>query len=218
MKLSLVVVKGKPEGAQVPINGAQFLIGRDKRCNLRPNNESVSKVHCAIRIVGDSVVLYDMESMNGTFVNDTRVERKVVLKDGDEIGIATLGLRIQIEAPKPEAVLDAGDDGFVDDMMDWLDNKEPSNGQPGAIVGGEDQSEPSLDETTMEMRASSETQEIIAKDPAETMQPRGVTRDPDERRFVSPSKPAQPGNEMKGTSAAADNLLQNYLVRKRQSS
>jgi len=60
-------------------------VGRDTSENeLVFADETVSWKHAKIQREGDQYVLYDLGSLNGTFVNDRKVQ-KTVLYDGDRI-------------------------------------------------------------------------------------------------------------------------------------
>ena len=70
MKISLVVKDGVHAGKTIPIGLSQFLVGRDPQCNLRPASTAISKRHCALLVRQDKVFIRDMNSTNGTFVNE----------------------------------------------------------------------------------------------------------------------------------------------------
>lgn len=98
MKLSLVVMNaGKSAGQVIPINLAQFVIGRDAQCNLRPGSALISKRHCAILVRNGEVFVRDFESTNGTFVNDSPLKGETVVKNGDVLKAGPLHFRIAIE-------------------------------------------------------------------------------------------------------------------------
>jgi len=62
-----------------------FWLGRCSICNLMfENDESISRLHAIIQRDGDAYRLTDMQSMNGTWVNDRDV-RSCVLRRGDRI-------------------------------------------------------------------------------------------------------------------------------------
>lgn len=88
MKLTLVVARGSRQGSVVPITTRRFLIGRHKECHLKANSARISQHHCALLIRGSEVFVRDLDSSNGTYVNQERVEgeRKVGHQDLLEIG------------------------------------------------------------------------------------------------------------------------------------
>ena len=57
-------------------------VGRDRTCSIVLSHPAVSRRHARITLSGSSCVLEDLKSANGTYVNNTRVER-VKLKAGD---------------------------------------------------------------------------------------------------------------------------------------
>ena len=74
-------------------------IGRAPECEVRLDEEGVSRIHCEVRPDGDLLALVDLHSTNGTYVNGTRVH-EARLTDGDSIVIGRLLLRIEEhEAP-----------------------------------------------------------------------------------------------------------------------
>src|SRR5204863_487614 len=86
MMLSLVVLTpGKTEGKVLNLPLAQFLIGRDPQCQLRPASPSISKRHCAVIQRDGKAFIRDFDSTNGTLVNDQPVKGEQELHDGDEL-------------------------------------------------------------------------------------------------------------------------------------
>ncbi|MCH9650526.1 MAG: FHA domain-containing protein [Deltaproteobacteria bacterium] len=66
----------------------ETLAGRSRSCQLVLKDPSVSRSHALIRTQGDEVLLRDLSSSNGTFVNGDQVEGERVLRVGDKV---TLG-------------------------------------------------------------------------------------------------------------------------------
>ncbi len=99
MKLSLVVVTaGKQEGKVLNISLAQFVIGRDPQCQLRPASPSISKRHCALIQRDNQVFLRDFDSTNGTFVNEVPIKGEMELHEGDKLKVGPLEFTVKIEA------------------------------------------------------------------------------------------------------------------------
>jgi len=101
MNVSLVVVRGRPEGHVIPLGGSEFVIGRAPNCHLRPRSEQVSKRHCVIRVRGDAVYVCDLGSTNGTFVNNDRIKGEVQVQDGDLLKVGPLVFSFKISSPVP---------------------------------------------------------------------------------------------------------------------
>lgn len=100
MKLSLVVTEGNPVGKEIPVRTAQFLIGRDPDCQLRPASPLVSKRHCALLTRGERVFIRDFGSTNGTLLNGQPMKGELEAFNGNvlKIGPLTFELRMVPEA------------------------------------------------------------------------------------------------------------------------
>jgi pSer/pThr/pTyr-binding forkhead associated (FHA) protein len=62
------------------------LLGRGTDCDLRLVDPGVSRHHAELRVENDQVVLVDLSSTNGTFVNGQPV-RRVALSDGTQVSL-----------------------------------------------------------------------------------------------------------------------------------
>jgi pSer/pThr/pTyr-binding forkhead associated (FHA) protein len=75
------------EGAVHEIPMGELTLGRSVACNVVADVNAVSKVHARIDRSSDQLLVEDLSSSNGTFVNGTRV-RTAVLRDGDTLDLA----------------------------------------------------------------------------------------------------------------------------------
>ncbi|MCA9582791.1 MAG: FHA domain-containing protein, partial [Myxococcales bacterium] len=82
----LVVIYGEDLGRRIPVGRDTITLGRSSKSDVQVDQESVSRNHCQITIEGDHVVLKDLGSTNGTYVND-RVIDSVHLRDGDQVKV-----------------------------------------------------------------------------------------------------------------------------------
>jgi predicted component of type VI protein secretion system len=98
MKLSLVVLTpGPSEGKVIPIQRAQFVIGRDPGCQLRPASPHISNRHCALLQRDAKVFLRDLGSTNGTLVNDRQIKGEMELLNGDQLRVGPLLFGVRLE-------------------------------------------------------------------------------------------------------------------------
>jgi phosphoserine phosphatase RsbU/P len=77
-----------PDGQEnsFPLVAPEVLIGRKSDADVVLNNQHVSRHHAKLVKTADGYALQDLGSTHGTFVNESRVENKV-LKHGDKISI-----------------------------------------------------------------------------------------------------------------------------------
>jgi pSer/pThr/pTyr-binding forkhead associated (FHA) protein len=101
MKISLVVAQGVHAGKVIPVTSAEFIIGRDPQCQLRPASPAVSKQHCAISARDGKVYLRDCGSTNGTFLNNEQIAGEREVKTGDRLRVGPLEFELRIEAGSP---------------------------------------------------------------------------------------------------------------------
>src|ERR1043165_4995869 len=82
----LAAISGKHKGATFAIDEEPLVIGRETAATVCLADASVSRRHSKIEKKDDSFVITDLESLNGTFVNDVPV-RSRVLEHGDRVRI-----------------------------------------------------------------------------------------------------------------------------------
>jgi len=81
-------------GNNGPLNGQQWVIdhdltiGRDAACDIVIPDRQVSRQHARISLSGSGVILEDLGSKNGTFLNNQPVIEPQKLVEADEISIA----------------------------------------------------------------------------------------------------------------------------------
>ncbi|NND96062.1 MAG: FHA domain-containing protein [Pirellulaceae bacterium] len=142
MKVKLKVVGGSHDGKEIAIGSEKFLIGRSESCQLRPKSESVSRKHCILVLRDNRLLIQDLKSRNGTYVNDKRLpaDKAKVLKPGDQLRIGKLSFEVIIEhglqaAKKPQVAdvgdaaartVEAGGDSKFEavDVSSWLDEAD----------------------------------------------------------------------------------------------
>lgn len=82
----MVVIYGPELGKKYNLNAASLVIGRSSKCDIQIDQESISRNHSKIINTGKAVLIRDLGSTNGTYVNDDLVDERV-LRDGDLIKI-----------------------------------------------------------------------------------------------------------------------------------
>ncbi len=82
----LVVIYGLDLGKKYNVDQKNVSIGRSSSADVQIDQESVSRNHCKLINTGQTVLLRDLGSTNGTYVNDELVD-EYVLRDGDFIKV-----------------------------------------------------------------------------------------------------------------------------------
>lgn len=90
---SLQVASGEFEGKKILFTEDMndCTIGRDEYCSLSIPDKSVSRTHAALSRKWGGIVITDLDSKNGSFVNSERIKEKL-LHDGDQVVIGTVKL------------------------------------------------------------------------------------------------------------------------------
>lgn len=99
----LIVVAGRGVG-EVFVVDRPLMVGRGLDADLRIEDAGISRRHARFVQENGQVVVEDLGSTNGTFVNGSRVDGRLVLADGDKLqfGTSTI-LRFQFQDPADEA-------------------------------------------------------------------------------------------------------------------
>jgi pSer/pThr/pTyr-binding forkhead associated (FHA) protein len=114
MNVKLKILRGKLQTqkhkqalTELEIRGPRFVIGSAADCSLRCPSQTVSSHHCEILISDEEVVVRDLYSESGTYVNDTRVDHEAALSEGDRIRVGRLEFEARIDksaaTPSPRA-------------------------------------------------------------------------------------------------------------------
>jgi Nif-specific regulatory protein len=82
----LAAISGKLKGAIFAINEETLVIGRETASNLCLADAAVSRRHAKVEKEDRGFVITDLESLNGTFVNDVPVKTRL-LEHGDRVRI-----------------------------------------------------------------------------------------------------------------------------------
>jgi pSer/pThr/pTyr-binding forkhead associated (FHA) protein len=77
-----------PQG-DLELGSGSLLIGRLPECDVLLQDGLVSRMHARISVQHDSVVVEDLHSTNGVYVNGVRVGHSTVLREGDRVLIGT---------------------------------------------------------------------------------------------------------------------------------
>jgi RND superfamily putative drug exporter len=105
VKTFLRVVAGPSSGTSVPITDEPFTIGRaeEDAAGTLNDDPELSRRHCQVTLAEGGLLIEDLGSTNGTFVNGRRIPAPTLVKPGDAVWVGTSTLVVTTpEQPIPE--------------------------------------------------------------------------------------------------------------------
>lgn len=186
MDYQLVIVRGRGAAEAIKLVDGVTTVGRHDDCQLRIKSSQVSRRHCEIFEKKGLLLVKDLGSSNGTYVNGKRIEEQRVLEPGDELTIGQVKLRVAklgevsaSAAPRPQSA--PGDTAVVEAI---------------AGSGGEDDFEIEFDDEPEAVTAAPAPKEPAAPAAVEAAAP-----------AESASKPQPEPQDAMAEDAIADFLL-----------
>src|SRR5512135_1051292 len=119
MDFELVVIRGRSTNQALKLSHGITTVGRHDGCQLRIKASQVSRRHCELFEKGGVLLVRDLGSSNGTYVNGKRIQEQRVLGPGDEIMIGQVKLRVATvgqtpPSPAPPKSSKPGDSAIVE--------------------------------------------------------------------------------------------------------
>src|SRR3954469_4314094 len=85
-RATLTVITGAATGRMFKLSGG-MTIGRAPVCEIRLEDDGISRSHARVKCEGDNAWVEDLGSRNGTFVNGEKIGQLVKIADGDKIQV-----------------------------------------------------------------------------------------------------------------------------------
>ncbi|MFN2594556.1 MAG: FHA domain-containing protein [Actinomycetota bacterium] len=101
--MNLVIMDGPRSGTTIDVS-TRVTLGRED-ADVRIDDDQISRVHAEAVNAGDGLEIRDLGSLNGTWVNDKRIEGTTRLRDGDifRIGATRIAVGSAGQAQRPFA-------------------------------------------------------------------------------------------------------------------
>ena len=104
----LVILSPGMTGRSHELKVDKTTIGRVDDNSFPITESSVSSHHCEVLLRGQDVIVNDLNSTNGTFINGDKISGEAVLKPGQILRLGQIELRLEVEgmaaaAPAPGA-------------------------------------------------------------------------------------------------------------------
>ena len=231
MKVKLKVLKGTGAGKEIKIPTPKCVVGRGDNCHLRPKSDAISRNHCVIYVKSGQLLIRDLKSKNGTFVNGDRIKEDRVLKVGDKVNFGPLAFEVLIDhslggekKPKVKSIKEAAvrmsaagsetvqvNDG---DVSSWLDEADETAREQR--LSDPDTQQLKMDETdqvtlqkTLEERAK---QRALEQQRLQEEEETAEIGQPDGKRKKGPGKlPQRPGAAPANSRDAAAEMLKKFF-------
>jgi len=119
------------DGSIYPIRKRKTGIGRASNSDIFFEDTKISRHHAQLISDGRHYYLVDNMSLNGTYVNDTRID-EIRLSDGDRIRIGGQELRFELEQAEPELQPAEGETVFqLTRSLHYVRAKDDEDSRPG---------------------------------------------------------------------------------------
>lgn len=221
MQVKLKVLHGSKAGREVKVSVPEFIIGRGEGAHLRPRSDLISRHHCVIVVNESGVLIRDLKSRNGTFLNGEQIDGEQPLKVGDHVKVGKLEFEILIDhslggtkRPKVKDVKEAaartasGKKEGTEDVSTWLE--EADEAERTQRLSDPETRQFKLDETdkvTLE-QAAEETMEDAETDTSEE-------KDKNKKKKKEYGKlPKVEKEATKDSCEAASDMLKNFFNRR----
>jgi pSer/pThr/pTyr-binding forkhead associated (FHA) protein len=100
LRVTLVLEKKKRVLRRVDLRRPRTVVGRQLGCDLRLPSAEVSRRHCLLLIGDNDLYIEDMNSVNGTYVNDVAAIGRQQVNPGDRLQIGPFTFVVEF-APLP---------------------------------------------------------------------------------------------------------------------
>lgn len=124
----LRAMNGSIAGRQFTLAGGKGCVGRSHSCEVVVDVKGLSRKHCILEVADDRILVKDLGSKHGTFINNVRVDDQSFASDGDVLRLAKLAFRVTVnDAASAESVLD----------LDLKPQSSTDNTSDGGVSGAE---------------------------------------------------------------------------------
>jgi DNA-binding winged helix-turn-helix (wHTH) protein len=106
-RLVVLIVNGE----RIVLETGENVVGRGRDANVVIDDHQVSRHHARIVLHADHVLIDDLQSKNGTFIEERRVTGPAELADGDRIRFGTLPVVLRVLSSSDEPDTWSGDEG-----------------------------------------------------------------------------------------------------------
>lgn len=111
MALHLQILLGRERGRVIPLAGGTYVVGRGEDGDVVLESDLVSRTHARITAGSNDLLVTDLESSNGTFLNGSRIVGETKVGIGEVLSIGDVVCRVY-GAP-PSGLLPGASPGMI---------------------------------------------------------------------------------------------------------
>ena len=112
----VTIGSGEAAGVSVRVEGERFLVGTGEECQLMVRDPKVAPLHAYFEVTEEGrVLLHDLGSDEGTFLNGRRIDAPAHIRGGEEIRVGDTSLVPNVRSPEEEAAHRAANGDGEDD-------------------------------------------------------------------------------------------------------
>jgi predicted component of type VI protein secretion system len=97
MDVKLIVTGGSKRSSVIPLRLEETIIGRQRDCDVRIASSLVSRRHCRLSFRDGRLMVEDLASANGTFLNGVAVEGEEMVRPGDRLEMGPISFRVEYQ-------------------------------------------------------------------------------------------------------------------------
>lgn len=189
MTWKIQAITGELTGQEISID-RDMLVGRHQSADIVLQAAEISRKHAAFLLKEQALWVQDLNSSNGTFINDVRVEQEGLLKEGDIVQFASFKFSVLEPAQEIAAVLIQPTEVVVLEPV-ASDVIVPVTEQPSeAVAVSETEAEEAFEQA--EQNAAAEALEQAPKTAAQQMSEQGMPDLSERDRTVQLSQEGMP--------------------------
>jgi pSer/pThr/pTyr-binding forkhead associated (FHA) protein len=115
MAFQLLIVQGRSASDSIKLTNGVTTLGRQETCQIQVKSSQVSRRHCELYEKKGVLLVKDLGSSNGTFVNGKKIRGEKALQSGDELTIGQVSFKVeQIAGETPKRPIASADTAVVE--------------------------------------------------------------------------------------------------------
>lgn len=115
--MAVFLIPLDPQFSRIPLEKTILLVGRQADCDVAITaSRKVSRHHCIVAQVNSRIIVRDLGSTNGSFVNGSRVRQEARLRLGDELTIGDVRYRLEQRTREEDSQNEVDDEPLSSEM------------------------------------------------------------------------------------------------------